>query len=325
MNATGNDRPLADLDDLDDLDDRIDDARRRLPACTVDAPVGPLTTYRVGGNAALLLDARSVDDLRAARDVVVDTGLPVLVIGKGSNLLVADRGFAGLVIVLSDGFDGIEIGADGEVVAGGAVALPVLARRTAKAGLTGLEWAVGVPGSVGGAVRMNAGGHGSETGESLRSATIIDLAGGRDGPCDAAGLELGYRRSNVAATEVVIEATFVLTAGDVEAAEAAIAEIVRWRRANQPGGQNAGSIFTNPLDGSAGRLIDECGLKGLRRGSAYVSPKHANFFQADDGGSADDVAALISEVRRRVHEQTGVDLVPELRMVGFEPAGAGDA
>ena len=206
------------------------------------------------------------------------------------------------------------------VRAGGAVSLPVLARRTAKAGLTGLEWCVGVPGSVGGAVRMNAGGHGSDTKAALRRCRVADLGDGRVAEIDAVRLDLGYRRSNLTARHVVVWAEYDLSAADSEQSAAEIAEIVRWRREHQPGGQNAGSIFTNPPGDSAGRLIDQAGLKGFRVGSAHVSAKHANFFQADDDGSADDIRALIEEVRRRVEATTGVRLEPELHMVGFADA-----
>jgi curved DNA-binding protein CbpA len=139
----------------------------------------------------------------------------------------------------------------------------------------------------------------------------------------AAELALGYRRSAVAATQVVLAAELELAPGDRSAAEAAIAEIVRWRRAHQPGGTNAGSVFTNPPGDSAGRLVEAAGAKGLRLGSAQVSPKHGNFIQADDGGRAADVAELMAEVARRVREHSGVELVPETRMVGFEsPVGS---
>jgi UDP-N-acetylmuramate dehydrogenase len=282
-----------------------------------NAPLGPLTTYRVGGSAALLLLAEAEDDLAAARRIVADSALPVLVVGKGSNLLVADGGFPGLAVVLGEGFAAIEINGT-RVRAGGAASLPVLARRTAAAGLTGLEWAVGVPGSVGGAVRMNAGGHGSDMSQVLRRFRFVDLAGGEDGEFGVERLDYSYRHSTVAPEHVVVWAEFDLAPGDREAGEREIAEIVRWRREHQPGGQNAGSVFTNPPGDSAGRLIDAAGLKGLRVGSAHVSPKHANFIQANEGGSADDVWALVQEVQRRVQEVTGVRLLPELRAIGFE-------
>lgn len=281
-----------------------------------DVPLGPLTTYRVGGAAALYLEVEGEDDLRLAAGAVAAGGLPVLVVGKGSNLLVADAGFPGLALVLGPAFAAIDV--EGTAVrAGGAASLPVLARRTAAAGLTGLEWAVGVPGSVGGAVRMNAGGHGSDVAATLARVRVADLASGEDGEVAAADLRLGYRRSSVGPAQVVVRADFALVPGDRDRSEAEIAEIVRWRRTNQPGGQNAGSVFTNPPGDSAGRLIDAAGCKGLRVGSAHVSPKHANFIQADEGGSADDVLALMVEVRRRVAEHCGVHLVPETRLVGF--------
>jgi UDP-N-acetylmuramate dehydrogenase len=285
-------------------------------------PLGPFTTYRVGGPADLFVE---VDDdatlalvseaVRAGDDA---GGLACLVVGKGSNLLVADAGFPGLAIVLGPAFAEIDADPGSTVVrAGGSTSLPVLARRTAGAGLRGLEWAVGVPGSVGGGVRMNAGGHGSDMRATLRRVRLLDLRTGRDAVVPASDLGLGYRRSAVGPSDVVVWAEFGLERGDAEAAADEVSEIVRWRRANQPGGQNAGSVFTNPDGDSAGRLIDVSGCKGLRRGSAEVSTKHANFIQADPGGSADDVAALIAEVVRRVEAATGVVLHPELRMIGF--------
>ncbi|MFN2606489.1 MAG: UDP-N-acetylmuramate dehydrogenase [Acidimicrobiales bacterium] len=284
-----------------------------------EVPLGPLTTYRVGGPAALFLEAAGDPDLDLARRAVAASGVAVLVVGRGSNLLVADGGFDGLAVTLGDGFAGIEV--DGsDVVAGGAVSLPVLARRTAAAGLTGLEWAVGVPGSVGGAVRMNAGGHGSEVARSLVAARVVDLAGGPlEGEVAADRLALGYRRSALPASAVVVSARFALAPGPRQASERAIADIVRWRREHQPGGSNAGSVFANPPGDSAGRLIEAAGLKGLRVGSAFVSPKHANFVQVDDGGSAGDVVVLLGEVVRRVEERTGVRLALENHLVGFGP------
>ncbi|MGH9193182.1 MAG: UDP-N-acetylmuramate dehydrogenase, partial [Acidimicrobiales bacterium] len=262
-----------------------------------DVPLGPLTTYRVGGAATLFVEASSLDDLWRVAEAVVATALPTLVVGKGSNLLVADAGFPGVAVMLGPAF--AEIAVDGtRVEAGGAVALPVAARRTVRAGLTGFEWAVGVPGSIGGAVRMNAGGHGSDMAASLIEARVVDLTRpGSDAVVPVAQLDLGYRRSAVAPHHVVVMAALGLRRGDRPAGEREIAEIVAWRRANQPGGQNAGSVFTNPPDDSAGRLIESAGCKGLRLGSAEVSQKHANFFQADPGGSADDVRALMEMVR----------------------------
>lgn len=283
--------------------------------------LGPLTTYRVGGTAALFFRAESDEDVQLLTDVVGRTGIDVLVVGKGSNLLVADAGFSGLAVALGDAFADVAVApVEGDLVsvrAGGAAALPVVARRTAGAGLTGFEWAVGVPGSIGGAVRMNAGGHGSDMAASLQAVRLVNLARGEDGVMPVARLDLRYRGSALTPADVVIWAELALAPGDQAEAEAEIASIVRWRRSNQPGGQNAGSVFTNPPDDSAGRLVDAAGCKGLRLRSAAVSDKHANFIQADAGGSADDVLALMVEVRRRVAAATGVLLEPETRLVGF--------
>jgi UDP-N-acetylmuramate dehydrogenase len=283
-----------------------------------DVPLGPLTTYRVGGSAALFVTAEDEGDLEVVARAVAESALAVLVVGKGSNLLVADAGFDGLAVVLGEGFAGVAI--DGTAVrAGAAAALPVVARRTAAAGLTGFEWAVGVPGSIGGAVRMNAGGHGADMAASLVGVRVFDTRTGDHGSVPAGALDLAYRHSGLSPYDVVVEATLRLAAGDRETSEAAIAEIVRWRRENQPGGQNAGSVFTNPDGDSAGRLVDQAGLKGLAVGTATVSAKHANFFIAAPDGRADDVYALMVEVRRRVADACGVVLVPETRLVGFPP------
>ena len=287
-----------------------------------DVPLGPLTTYGVGGNAALFLGNCGPDELALARRAVAASGVPVLVLGRGSNLLVSDRGFPGLALTLGEPFAAIHMD-DGEpfVRAGGAVSFPVLARRTAASGLRGLEWAVGVPGSVGGAVRMNAGGHGSDVRASLTRAWLFDL-GGEEGEggveVAAADLDLGYRHSGIGPLQVVVAAEFALTAGDRAEAETEISAVVRWRREHQPGGSNAGSVFANPDGDSAGRLIDAAGLRGHRRASASVSPKHANFVQVDEGGSAEDVRALIEEVRAMVHERFGVTLTLENRLIGFD-------
>jgi len=293
-------------------------------------PVGPLTTYRVGGPARWFVEVRDADELVAVARATAGVGregtaVPVLVVGRGSNLLVADRGFDGLVIQLGEAFTDVEFGAEpadggstGVVVrAGGAVSLPVLARRTVAAGLTGFEWAVGVPGSIGGAVRMNAGGHGSDMAASLRGVRVVDLETGEDVEVDIADLGLGYRTSRVRSHQVVVHADLLLRPGPVEAGERELAEIVRWRREHQPGGQNAGSVFTNPPGESAGSLVERAGLKGVRRGTARISPKHANFFQADADGSADDVFDLMVVAAVGVQRATGVRLHPETCLVGF--------
>ncbi len=289
------------------------------PIAEADVSLAPFCTYRVGGAARLFVEADSVADLEQVCDAVKVAGCQTLVIGKGSNLLVADAGFAGVVVRLGSTFEEISIDPEEATVRAGALAsLPIVARRTASAGLTGFEWAVGVPGSIGGAVRMNAGGHGSDMAASLTGARIFDLQQGGASDWTLNDLQLGYRRSSVGPQHVVLSADFHLARGDRAEAEAEISEIVRWRRANQPGGQNAGSVFANPEGDSAGRLIEQVGLKGHRIGTAEVSTKHANFIQADPDGSADDVYALIREVQLRVATMTGVELHPENLLIGFE-------
>ena len=289
-----------------------------------DAGLGELTTYRVGGRAALRVRAESASDLAAIGAVIARETLNFAVLGRGSNLLVADEGFDGVVITLGDGLSAIDI-ADTTVHAGGGALLPVVARRTAAAGLTGFEWAVGVPGSVGGAVRMNAGGHGSDMSASLVGVDVVDLSTGSAFRRTKDELELGFRSSNLARSVVVTNAELHLSLGDRTDAEAELTEIVRWRRENQPGGANAGSVFVNPRPDSAGRLVDEAGAKGLRFGSAEVSMKHANFIQVDESGSANDVASLMAIVRAQVFERTGVDLHAETHFLGFSADAARSA
>ncbi len=290
-----------------------------------DAPSGPLTTYRCGGPLAVVVRVGNDDDVETLAGVLAGhPDVETLVIGRGSNLLVADAGFAGVAIVPGGGFERVGIDAEtARVDAGSAAALPVLARQAAKAGIAGLEFYVGIPGSVGGAIRMNAGGHGAQTRDVIVSARVVDLRAGTARVLGAADLDLGYRTSGLGPADFVTSAAFAGHPDDPDRCERRIDEIVRWRREHQPGGQNAGSVFTNPAGDTAGRLIDALGLKGLRSGGVVVSEKHANFFVAEPGARADDVLALIRMVRSRVRAATGIRLEPEVQLVGFA-AGALD-
>ena len=290
------------------------------PKTQFNAPLGPLTTYRVGGCATALVTVETRGDLTALCEVLAaakgSSDVALSVIGRGSNLLISDDGFAGIAVLLGRDFAEIDVRGT-TVVAGAAAKLPVVARACVDAGLTGLEWAVGVPGSVGGAVRMNAGGHGAEISDTLTSAQLFDF---RSGECERRAnkdLSFGYRSSSVRATDVVLEAHFELAPGDSASGKARLLEIVQWRRANQPGGQNAGSVFTNPEGDSAGRLIESVGAKGLRIGTAEVSPKHANFIQADENGRSGDILALMREIQRLVFEGHGIELSFETQLLGF--------
>ena len=306
-----------------------------------DVSLAQFTTYRVGGNAALHVRVESIDDLEAISAILAQVDLPLLVIGRGSNMLIADTGFQGLAITFGSFLEYIDLpdrtidtgdrrgagsedgGLEVEPIAlfGGSVLLPVAARQSVHRGLTGFEWGVGVPGTIGGAVRMNAGGHGSDMASSLVSARIFHLLRGVEAHVDAVDLGLRFRGSAIADHHVVLSATLNLGwATDTEATENQLSEIVKWRRENQPGGQNAGSVFVNPVPGevSAGALIDQIGMRGFRIGTAHVSEKHANFIQAEEGGLASDVVQVMAEIRRRVKEATGYDLRSEIRLAGFD-------
>ncbi|CAB4364302.1 unannotated protein [freshwater metagenome] len=285
---------------------------------TADEPLAPFTTYKLGGPAAVFAVPRDERELARVGEVARATGLAVLVVGRGSNMLVADSGFPGIAVSLAAMGDWIEF-QDTVVRAGAAVALPVLARRCSAAGLIGFEWAVGVPGTLGGAVRMNAGGHGSDIAASLIGVHLYDLQRAQRAwvPVDRLGLR--FRGSALADHQVVLDARVQLTHGDPVESEAALTEIVRWRREHQPGGQNAGSVFVNPIPGElpAAVLIDRLGLRGYRVGGACVSDKHANFIQAEHGATAADVRAVMTFVREQVRVHTGFDLRSEVRLVGF--------
>ncbi len=295
------------------------------PRARVNAPLGAVTTSRVGGPAAVAFEANNQADLLRARDAGEASKLEIIVIGRGSNLLVADRGFEGIALFLGEAYSQITIDpAAATVTAGAAVALPVLARRCAGAGIGGLEWVVGVPGSLGGAVRMNAGGHGSDMASCLLDVDIADLFGvGLRPPTlrrSVDDLGLGYRRSGLTDSDVVLSARLAGHRTSPDTAMSRISEIVRWRRTHQPRGHNAGSVFMNPPSGSAGAQIDQAGLRGRRVGSAEVSRTHANFIVSDSGGKAADVVALMAEIRRCVNDHCGVVLQPEVRLVGFDAA-----
>lgn len=282
-----------------------------------EVPLAPHTTYQVGGAARLAVRLRSAGEAeRLAEALSAHVDLPMVVVGRGSNMLVADDGFDGLaVFVASMSPDSVAID-DSVVTASGGVPLPVLARRSVSAGRCGLEWAVGVPGSVGGGVRMNAGGHGADMSASLLDADIVSLRSGRRAVVAATELDLHFRGSALADHHVVLGARFVTAAGDCSGA---LADIVAWRREHQPGGRNAGSVFVNPAPGkgSAGAIIDSLGLRGRRVGGAEVSSKHANFIVADEGARASDVFDLMCVVRDTVEDATGVALRSEVRLVGF--------
>jgi UDP-N-acetylmuramate dehydrogenase len=282
-----------------------------------DASVAELTTLKVGGPVRVLVVAETDDDLAAVGRAVHDHDVPWLVVGRGSNLLVSDDGWPGVVVTLGRGFRGLSID-DTLVHAGAAEPLPALAMRIADAGLGGFAWAAAVPGSLGGAVRMNAGAHGGEMSQCLVDVDIFRLASRvrETWPVDLLGLR--YRHSELPTDGIVVAATLRLSHASAESIKEEIAEIRQWRRDHQPLNEpNCGSVFTNPPGDSAGRLVDAAGAKGLQVGGASVSTMHANFIVTRPGATAADVVSLIDQVRQRVLDVHGIDLHPEVQMRGF--------
>lgn len=284
---------------------------------SANAPLAGLTTYKLGGPARYLVIVDDEDDLRLASRLASEEGLPLVTLGRGSNVVVADEGFPGVVVRPGPGLSWWEPAGDAAIHAGAGMPLPMLARETSRAGRGGLEFFTGIPGSVGGAVRMNAGCHGSETAEWLLEARVFDQATGEASERTPADLAMSYRHTNLTDEHFVLSARFRTVARDPADAEETIREITRWRRQHQPGGTlNAGSVFKNPPGDSAGRIIDQAGLKGMRVGGAEVSDRHANFFVAHEDATAADLQRLVVEVQRRIREETGVELVPEIRFLG---------
>lgn len=278
--------------------------------------LAPLTTYKLGGPARWYAEPGSTVDLTRLAEAIQAEPCPVLVLGRGSNLVISDSGYPGLVLRLGRRF--AQITPEGEeVLAGGLAALPQVARIITSTGRRNLEFMIGVPGTVGGGVRQNAGCFGSDIDDVLIEARVFDLSDGSDVLRARSQLEFGYRQSSIAPTQVVVEARFATAPGNSAAGLRQIKEYTRWRRDHQPGGTlNAGSVFKNPPGDSAGRLIDSLGLKGTSVGGASVSEKHANFFVALPGTKAIDVYLLVEQVAAKVEAETGVTLEPEIQFAG---------
>lgn len=290
-----------------------------------DVPLARYTTYRLGGPARLFVEPARGDDIEVLATILSELAepLPVLVVGRGSNLVISDAGWPGLAVRLGAAFSFVEDTETG-LRSGGVTALPLLANRAARRGLAGVEFTIAIPGSVGGAIRMNAGAHGREIKDCLVTATIHDLGGGGSISRSVTDLEMSYRHSNLSDEHLVMDATFTLEPASAAEVKERTESYRAHRAATQPAAvQNAGSVFRNPSGDHAGRLVEATGLKGFRVGGASVSELHANFFIAGDGASAQDVFDLVGEVRSRVAAAHGVDLVPEIRFVGAFEAHAG--
>lgn len=301
------------------------DIQRRIGVKTSrDEPLARFTTMRVGGPADLFATAHNAFELRALVRFARARELPHVVLGRGSDVVIADAGVRGLVIQVRA--EGSRVDGDRYVAESG-VQMMRAATETQRAGLTGLEFGLAIPGTVGGAVWANAGAHDSDVATVLESARVL-AADGSEGVVPSAELDLAYRDSRFkrgpagVAPELILEASFRLAAADPDTIKGRLDEIRRWRQAHQPLGlPSAGSVFRNPPDDSAGRLIDASGLKGLRIGGAVVSEKHANFIVNDRKGSAADVRRLAEHVRAEVEARQGIRLEFEIEFIGDWKAG----
>lgn len=282
-----------------------------------DYPMAKISSWRAGGVARWLF----TPDCREALRELADCSEPILFVGYGSNLLVRDGGYDGIVVRTSPGLTRLELRDDGTVYAEAGVGCPKLARFCADSALAGAEFFAGIPGSVGGALAMNAGCHGGETWRFVRAVFVFD---GREIRRAAAGeFEYSYRAVRRPPNTQFVAACFKFARGEADESRREIKQLLRARGESQPLGQaSAGSVFVNPPQDFAGRLIEQCGLKGMRIGAAQVSAKHANFIinvgkNNDEGGAAaNDIEDLITRVQQTVRAKTGVQLRPEVRIVG---------
>lgn len=284
-----------------------------------DRPLARFTTVRTGGPADYFARPESTGRLVELLAWATDHGIPVGMIGSGSNLLVADQGFRGLALKLDGEFQ--EIGRDGELVSlGGAVRLPSAAAKSVEWGLSGLEFGVNIPGTAGGAVRMNANAYGGRLADVIESVEICDASGARTATTEELGF--GYRSSTIAPDQVVARVDFRLTPDSPEAIRERLAEMRAWRKETQPSGiKTFGSTFKNPDDQaaegmSAGQLLDRAGCRGLTVGGARFSEVHANFIENMGEATTADVVAVMSAGRERVEAETGVLLEPEVQVLG---------
>jgi UDP-N-acetylmuramate dehydrogenase len=274
-------------------------------------PLSRHTTMGVGGEAAVMAFPRTADELATALQIRAGLGVPHRVLGGGSNLVVVDEGLDE-VVVNTESMRAVDVGEDGTVTAEAGANLIRTVVKCERAGWRGLEGAVGIPGSVGGAAVMNAGAYGFSISDVMTDLLVLDEAGARTEP--PGGWSFRYRGSSIPEGAAVARVTLRLRKDDPEALREEARLLTRKRLGSQPGGRNAGCVFKNPKDAPAGRLIDEAGLKGVRRGGAVVSPRHANFVVNDGAATAADVLALLDVVRETVRARTGVELELEVKV-----------
>ena len=277
------------------------------------------TSYRIGGPAAMLAVCHTPEALARVIEVLGGQGVEWVLLGKGSNMLVADEGFDGCVVVLGRDFSRIEVSRDdATITAGAAVPLSRVVQEAMRNSLSGLEFACGIPGTLGGAVSMDAGTRREWIGHRIGSLVVLRPGEGLR-RLYGSDVEWGYRWSGLGPTDIVLEATLVLEPGEKDVIAAEMERLLARRRATQPMGKpSCGSVFRNPVGPKgAAKLIDECGLKGFAVGGAQVSPVHANFIVNNGRATAADVLAVMRTMHNRVREASGVDLQPEVKFLGF--------
>ncbi len=300
---------------------KLDNLTSRLSELEIEyvknEPMSRHTTFKIGGNADMLVKAKNEDELKKVLCLVRECAVPYFILGKGSNLLVSDKGISGVVISL-DGIDGIKIDGD-TVVCGAGASLRAVCLAVQKASLSGLEFAYGIPGTVGGALYMNAGAYGGEMSQVVASATALDSEGNVH--CfEPAQMKLGYRTSAFKNTDLIITSvSFKLKQGDAEKIKSEMDDYFARRRDKQPlEFPSAGSTFKRPEGHFAGALIEKNNLKGVAIGGAQVSEKHAGFVINTGGATCDDVLSLIKKVQDVVKTADGIALEPEVIFVGRE-------
>jgi UDP-N-acetylmuramate dehydrogenase len=283
--------------------------------CQTEALLAPLSTWKIGGPAELLFRPESAEELAEVLQLVHAEGLPVQIIGKASNLLIDSAGLRGLVIQLGQGFAWIQVHGE-ELEAGAATAATSICRSCITEGLTGLEFMTGIPATLGGMIRMNAGAHGTETADHLLDVDLLGADGTRS-TRSAAELDLTYRKARgLASNEIVIQARFQLRHDSATQIQARIQSFQDYRRSTQPlRAATCGSVFRRPAGDYPGRLIEAAGLKGFAVGGARVSEVHANFIENTGNATSSDVLMLVELIKRKVYEQFQVELAEEFRHV----------
>jgi len=284
-----------------------------------NAPMANHTSFKAGGCADLLVEPQSIDELKHVLQLLNAEGTNYMVLGNGSNVLVRDGGYRGVIVKIGDAFNYVEREGN-QLICGSGTLMSVVSRNAVNAELAGFEFASGIPGSIGGAVFMNAGAYGGEIVQVLKKARIVSKDGIRDFYMTAEELQLGYRHSVLHETgDVVVEAVLELEPGNVEEIRANIADFTERRNSKQPVTYpSAGSFFKRPEGYFAGKLVQDAGFKGLTVGGAQVSQLHSGFVINIGGATATDILQLMEIVQAGVYEQFGVKLEPEVRIIGEE-------